>query len=673
MIEVSQLSRCYETDGGEIRALDGVGLVIRPAEFVLVLGPSGCGKSTLLNLLGGLDRPTHGSVLLDGEDVAHQRDDAQARVRREAIGFVFQNYNLINDMSVLDNVALPLKFSGVSPGEARRRAEMALSSVAMVDRAGSTPSRLSGGQQQRVAIARALINDPDILLCDEPTGNLDSQTGQGIMEMLRALRDAGKTVVVVTHNEAYAAYATRVVRMLDGKVTSDETSDVLASAVSPERRKARTIRLGARLRLATANLARRKLRVFLTACGVAIGAMAVVVLMAFAFGLEHGIKDQLDSTTRANDIEVSGSAAASNGATQASSLGSGTLKPLSDQTMAQLSRIHGVKLVYPEAAFSGRLSVGDGRGELFATNAPPLSDTNPTVAKSVVYGRYFTSESEPSIILPYDQAAALGYGHVADIIGQEATLGTFVNLSDASKFGSNTPLADRTVRYRVVGVFARDVKPPYGGALIPNGTAISLTKELRQAELSKAQPSLYSGLMVVASDAARVNDVKSAITAAGYGASSYSDLAGSIGRTFIVIQVVVGAIGAIALLVASLGIINTMLMSALERRREIGIMKAIGARAKDVRSVFVWEAVIIGLVGGIGGLILGYPTTLIGGFIVNRVAGQSSTGDLSMAFIIPVQLAIGIIVFSMMIAAVAGYFPARRAASLDPTTALRGE
>ncbi|MEQ9459503.1 MAG: ABC transporter ATP-binding protein [Phycisphaeraceae bacterium] len=205
-----------------VRALRGVDLMIPRGQYVAIMGPSGSGKSTLMNILGCLDRPTHGDYFIDGVNVAGLTDEDLSRVRGERLGFVFQNFNLITQLTIEDNVQVPLFYSGVAPALRRQRSEQALERVGLADRVGHRPTELSGGQQQRVAIARALVNEPSLLLADEPTGNLDSSTGQAILDMFDHLHRQGLTIVMVTHDEAVAERCQRIVRVLDGLIDSDQ-------------------------------------------------------------------------------------------------------------------------------------------------------------------------------------------------------------------------------------------------------------------------------------------------------------------------------------------------------------------------------------------------------------------------------------------------------------------
>jgi putative ABC transport system ATP-binding protein len=224
LIEITELAKVYSTGEIAVQALRGISAAVKRGEFVAVMGPSGSGKSTLMNILGCLDRPTSGTYVLDGEDVSRLSKDRLAGVRNRRIGFVFQSYNLLPRLTAAKNVMLPLLYNGhqhLTDGECYERAVAVLESVGLGDRMQHRPNELSGGQQQRVAIARALINDPSIILADEPTGNLDTQASEEIMDLVHQLHDRGSTIVMVTHEPGIAEYAQRVIYLRDGQIASD--------------------------------------------------------------------------------------------------------------------------------------------------------------------------------------------------------------------------------------------------------------------------------------------------------------------------------------------------------------------------------------------------------------------------------------------------------------------
>ncbi|MDH6303503.1 putative ABC transport system ATP-binding protein [Parabacteroides sp. PF5-5] len=228
MIKITDLRKVYRTDEIETIALDNMSLHIKEHEFVAIMGPSGCGKSTLLNILGLIDEPTSGSYLFNDKEVSHLNENKRCDLRKEYVGFVFQSFNLIEELTVFENIELPLLYGGVKISERKQKVEEALKSVQLSHRRNHYPSQLSGGQQQRVAIARAIVNEPKLILADEPTGNLDSKNGMEVMDLLTTLNDAGTTIIMVTHSAHDARYSNRIIHMLDGKPITENFLKELA-------------------------------------------------------------------------------------------------------------------------------------------------------------------------------------------------------------------------------------------------------------------------------------------------------------------------------------------------------------------------------------------------------------------------------------------------------------
>ena len=226
MIKLTNLNRVFRTQDVETTALNDINLTVEQGEFVAIMGPSGCGKSTLLSILGMLDSPSSGNFDFDGTDIAGYSEKQLSQLRKASIGFVFQSFNLIDELTVFENVELPLQYQNISKNERKQRVEAILKRVAIDHRADHLPQQLSGGQQQRVAVARALVINPKLVLADEPTGNLDSKNGEEVMTMLRELNREGTTVIMVTHSEKEGAYADRLVRLLDGQIMLDKANGV---------------------------------------------------------------------------------------------------------------------------------------------------------------------------------------------------------------------------------------------------------------------------------------------------------------------------------------------------------------------------------------------------------------------------------------------------------------
>jgi putative ABC transport system ATP-binding protein len=227
LIKLEGVTKVFYTDEVETHALAGIHLEIKNGEYLAIAGPSGCGKSTLLSILGLLDTPTGGSYMLNGRAVANLTAAERARTRNREIGFIFQSFNLIGDLTVYENVELPLTYRGMKPSERRQRVEDALEKVGMAHRARHLPSQLSGGQQQRVAVARAVAGNPAILLADEPTGNLDSKNGEAVMQLLQELHRAGATIAMVTHDPRYARHADRSIHLFDGRIVEENVAEAI--------------------------------------------------------------------------------------------------------------------------------------------------------------------------------------------------------------------------------------------------------------------------------------------------------------------------------------------------------------------------------------------------------------------------------------------------------------
>ena len=225
IVEIKDMYKIYKMGENEVRALDGINLKIKPHEFVAIIGPSGSGKSTLMNMIGCLDTPTSGEYFIDGQKASTLKEDEQAAIRNKEIGFIFQQYNLLQKLTVEENVELPLIYAGVSQQKRKEMAKVALERVGLYDRRFHKPTELSGGQQQRASIARALAARPPIILADEPTGALDSKTGTEVLEMLKELHREGKTVILITHDNKIAHEAERIVRIMDGRIVFDSQVD----------------------------------------------------------------------------------------------------------------------------------------------------------------------------------------------------------------------------------------------------------------------------------------------------------------------------------------------------------------------------------------------------------------------------------------------------------------
>ena len=353
MLQVKDIVKVYKTGSEDVTALRGVSLSFRESEFVAVLGHSGCGKTTLLNIIGGLDQYTSGDLIINGRSTKEYTDRDWDAYRNHSIGFVFQSYNLIPHQSVLSNVELALTLSGVSKGERRRRAAEALEKVGLKDQMKKRPNQLSGGQMQRVAIARALVNDPDILLADEPTGALDSETSVQVMDILQEIaRD--KLVIMVTHNPELAErYATRTIRLLDGRVVSD--SDPFdAAAQSPaapagKREKKPSMSFATAFSLSLNNLMTKKGRTILTSFAGSIGIIGIALILSVSQGVQIYIDDVQEDTLSSYPITIERETTdLSSVLSNVLGAGAGELTHDTDRVYSNSSMVHGTRY---EAAY----------------------------------------------------------------------------------------------------------------------------------------------------------------------------------------------------------------------------------------------------------------------------------------------------------------------------------
>ncbi len=690
VLRLEEVQRIYQRGEERVAALDGVTLSFKRGTFVVVLGPSGGGKSTLLHLLGGMDRPDKGRVLARGRDIAQLRSDQMAAYRRGEVGFVFQSFHLLPGRTTLENVELPMLLAGVPPEERRRRALFLLDRVGLSDRAQHRPNQLSGGQAQRVAIARALAMNPPILLADEPTGNLDSASGQEVTRLLVSLaHDDGRTVVVVTHNPDFEPLADRVIRVRDGKVVSDESgkgaeprageetpgvSGILgAGAVSGARDeprpdgspslRLRTVPFPVLVGQALMSARRRLGRAVLTGLGVAIGIAAMVLLVGLGAGLETGVVSSITSLGPLTSISVSPQAVTRGGGAFGA-LTSGPATPINAKSLKAFSRLPGVRGVYASPTLVGTMTETTRSAEAVIEPMPPKSLTSvPGILPVLAVGHWPTG---PGQMVVSQNTMQLFFGrhvHMRSVLGRRFRIqlsavasGLFGGGSASASAGN---LAVQTLR--VTGVTTG-----MGLSYVPYTVAMGW--------LSRATPHgksvTYPAATVLAGSVSQVSGIAHRIQSMGYGAQTMSGVVKQVQGTFGIIETGLGAIGAIALVVAGLMIAVVMSMAVMERKREIGVLRAVGARRRDISTLFLSEAASIGLAGGIVGVAVGAGV----GFLVNAIVSKVGSGTFAKGiFSLPPWLIVLGLAFGTGIAVLAGVVPASRAASLNPVDALRDE
>ena len=643
LIALRDVTKTYNNGELSVQVLHGVWLDIYPGEFVAIMGSSGSGKTTLMNLLGCLDRPTSGSYKFAGEEVARLDDDQRALLRRNAFGFIFQQYNLLATATAVENVEVPAIYAGLLHSARIARAEQLLAQLGLGERMDHRPNQLSGGQQQRVSVARALMNGGAVILADEPTGALDSKSGADVMQILKDLNAAGHTVLIITHDAEVARHAARVIEIKDGLITADSGAAPPASRmpITPRGLElvstvATTADIAEAGKMALRSLRTNWMRTMLTLLGIIIGVASVVALLAIG----NGAKQQILSSISAmgTDLLLIRPGAPNQrfaGGSRAS------LVPADAEAIAKLPNVDHAVPEFPDGV-TVRYGKNDARTQVNGTWA------NYTAARdwNVAEGKFFTERD----VKDYAPVVVLGETVVKSLFGpEEDPLGKYILIG-------NNP-------FQVIGVMAPKGANNFGQDMddmvfTPITTGATRIFGQRHART----------ITVAVSDVDKIDATQEAVRQLLIARHKQEDfqirnmvsILETATATSNTLTILLGSIAAISLLVGGIGVMNIMLVSVTERTREIGIRMATGARKLNILLQFNTEALVVCLIGGGIGVALGFAAAF----------AFSQFGR-------PVEYSLGPVVLAFscafMTGLLFGYLPARKAASLDPVVALGAE
>lgn len=639
LLKLNHISRVFRNGSESLRALDDINLEIHRGEFVAIIGQSGSGKSTLMNILGCLDRQDEGDYMINGDNVATLPADELAVLRRDTFGFVFQRYNLMSNINALENVELPAIYAGVPKTERRDRASFLLNQLGLGDRQEHKPNQLSGGQQQRVSIARALVNQPSIILADEPTGALDSQSGEDVMAILEDLHKQGHTIILITHEKDIAERAERIVQIKDGRVIED--SGLVTSSFNDNKE---TVARGQQdlvsefsesVKMAWRALRANLFRSILTLLGVVIGVAAVVTMMAIGNGSRQEVIDQIASMGT-NIISVMPGAPGNRP--------SGDIATLVRDDAALLSTLDGVTAVSPER--STRTTVRYGATD-FRTSIEGIQPENATTQnRSVSSGRYI-SESD---IISYAPVIVLGKTVADTLFSDKDPLGEYVLVGN--------------IPFEVIGVLNEKGANTFGSdqdsvGLVPLTTGFA--RLFGRQYLSTIQLQFSNE---VDPDVLMEQIRQTLVQQHGledFQVRSTSSLMEMATATQNTLTLLLGSVAAISLLVGGIGVMNIMLVNVTERTREIGVRMATGAKRRNILLQFNTEALVICGIGGITGVLIG----LLAGLGLQYITATE--------VVFTAEPALLAFFSSVLTGLLFGYLPARKAANLNPVAALASQ
>lgn len=638
MIRLDNIRKSFRVGDTQTEVLKGINLEIKKGEFVAIIGQSGSGKSTLMNILGCLDTPTSGKYELDGKDISKFNKDELSYLRLKKFGFIFQRYNLLSSNDSKNNVALPGIYAGMDKDKRLARAKELLSKLGLEAKFDTMPNHLSGGQQQRVSIARALMNGGEILLCDEPTGALDSASGVMVMEILKDLHKDGHTIIIVTHDKDIASWANRIIEIKDGNIINDIVKSDERYTKNPENIAIKSNFIAFKDRfiesfvMSVSAIKSHKLRSFLTMLGIIIGIASVICVVALAKGSEQKILANINSMGTNTITLMLGKNFGDRNAKK--------LKDFSIESYKMLESLSFIDYATPRINSSGLLTYGNKNVD--ASLRSGSENLLSVSGVSIISGRDFDADdlrfSRSNIII--DNLAQKELFDGVDPIGKTIIF-------------NKQPFTIIGVGYKDSGSFGADNITVY----LPYTTAANK----------------LTGVQNIRSIIVKINDQINAQVAESGIIEAMSSIRG--GKDFFTVNsdtimqtvqstvntmgLLISGIAFISLMVGGIGVMNIMLVSVFERTKEIGIRMAIGAKSRDILLQFLIEAILLCAIGGVIGVGLAYLV----GTIVNALSSEFSMIFSFASIIIAICV-------SSLIGIIFGYIPAQNASKLNPIDAL---
>ncbi|WP_429001096.1 MacB family efflux pump subunit [Stenotrophomonas maltophilia] len=644
LLRVRGIRREFAAGEQTLVVLDGIDLDIRAGELVAIVGQSGSGKSTLMNILGCLDRPSAGAYQITGRETAQMSPDELAELRREHFGFIFQRYHLLTDLTALGNVEVPAIYAGMPAATRHARAAELLARLGLGERLQHLPGELSGGQQQRVSIARALMNGGAVIFADEPTGALDTHSGQEVMKILGELHAEGHTVVLVTHDMAVAEHAQRIIEIRDGRIVDDRATGRLLLAGAPATAlpqrsegsgwQAMRDRFGEAFRMALRAMNAHRMRTFLTMLGIIIGIASVVAVVALGTGARQAILSNI-SSLGTNTIEIyPGSGFGDVHAAQVETLTPGDSMALAGQPF--------VDSATPGVASSGTTQRGNRSAnvQMQGVSEQYFRVHGLKLGEGAFFGPPAVAGYQQVVVIDANTRARF-FAAQEDPIGQTLLLG-------------NVPV-------RVVGVVKKDAGAVGDASLLrvwlPYTT--TMARMLGQSHVSSITVRVSDAISMEVAERAIGRLLARRHGSTDFYMSNNAQIRQSIEQTTGILTMMISSIAAIALVVGGIGVMNIMLVSVTERTREIGVRMAVGARRSDILQQFLIESVLVCLLGG-----------MLGIGVALALGAALELANVGFSLVFSANSILAAFACSSLIGIGFGFLPARRAAQLDPVEAL---